>query len=159
MRLRHNCYGHVRLSVGTTVELQLSGVATPGHTRACARVKFVCARAKIMQKAKVKDQQLFTRAHSSTCCMVQLPITRTLLKRGLRANNSVMRSKRSDNESTMKLQEPFLVAKIMHEIFFHASCGFSAASQHLQRCTVAPSAVGPSSTHVTFSFWLRHCYS
>ena len=103
MRLRCNCYGHVCLSVGTTVELQLSGVATPGHTRACARVKFACARVKIMQKAKVKDQQLFTRAHCSICCMVQLPITRTLLKRGLRANNSVMRSKHSDNESTIKL--------------------------------------------------------
>ena len=81
------------------------------YTRACAWVKFECARVKIMPKAKVKDQQLFTRARCST----QLPITRTLLGRGLRANNSVMRSKRSDNESTMKLREPFLVAKITHE--------------------------------------------
>ena len=77
-----------------------SGVATPGHTRACALVKFACARVKIMRKAKIKDRQsVFMRARCST----QLLITRTLLGRGLRANNSVMRSKRSDNESTIKL--------------------------------------------------------
>ena len=35
-----------------------SGVATPGHTRACAHIKFAGARVKIMYKAKVKDQLL-----------------------------------------------------------------------------------------------------
>ena len=35
-----------------------SGVATPGHTRACAHVKIAGTRVKIMQKAKVKDQLL-----------------------------------------------------------------------------------------------------
>ena len=35
-----------------------SGVATPGHTRASAHVKFAGARVKIMWKAKVKDQVL-----------------------------------------------------------------------------------------------------
>ena len=38
--------------------LSNSGVATPGHTRACAHVKFAGARVKIMWKAKVKDQVL-----------------------------------------------------------------------------------------------------
>ena len=33
-----------------------SGIATPGHTRACAHVKFAGARVKM--KAKVKDQLL-----------------------------------------------------------------------------------------------------
>ena len=37
---------------------QFSGVATPGHTRACAHVKFAGARVKIMWKAKVKGQLL-----------------------------------------------------------------------------------------------------
>jgi len=32
-----------------------SGVATPGHTRACAHIKFTGARVKVMWKAKVKD--------------------------------------------------------------------------------------------------------
>ena len=41
-----------RLNPGT------SGVATPGHPRACAHVKFAGARVKIMWKAKVKDQVL-----------------------------------------------------------------------------------------------------
>ena len=35
-----------------------SGVATPGHTRACAHVKFAGTQVKIMWKAKVKDQVL-----------------------------------------------------------------------------------------------------
>ena len=35
-----------------------SGIATPGHTRACAHVKFAGAQVKIMWKVKVKDQSL-----------------------------------------------------------------------------------------------------
>ena len=35
-----------------------SGVATPGHTQACAGVKFTDAQVKIMWKAKVKDKLL-----------------------------------------------------------------------------------------------------
>ena len=35
-----------------------SGVATPGHIRACAHVKFTGAQVKVMWKAKVKDQLL-----------------------------------------------------------------------------------------------------
>ena len=38
-----------------TLVSQVSGVATPRHTRACAHVKFAGARVKIMSKAKVKD--------------------------------------------------------------------------------------------------------
>ena len=33
-----------------------SGIATPGHTRASAHIKFAGARVKIVWKAKVKDQ-------------------------------------------------------------------------------------------------------
>ena len=42
----------------TLLERMGSGVATPGHTRACAHVKFTGAQVKVMWKAKVKDQLL-----------------------------------------------------------------------------------------------------
>ena len=42
----------------TFLERMGSGVATPGHTRACAHVKFTGAQVKVMLKAKVKDQLL-----------------------------------------------------------------------------------------------------
>jgi len=48
-------HGHLQLKQGKSGG---NGVATPGHTRACAHVKFTGARMKIMWKARVKDQLL-----------------------------------------------------------------------------------------------------
>ena len=46
----HRCW-----NVQIKMQLSCSGVATPGHTRACAHVKFIGARVK---NRKVKDQLL-----------------------------------------------------------------------------------------------------
>ena len=46
------------LTINLLAKRSTSGVATPGHTRACAHVKFACARVKIVYKAKVNNQLL-----------------------------------------------------------------------------------------------------
>jgi len=110
-----------------------SGVATPGHTQACAGVKFTGARVKIMWKAKVKDKLLayaisfmWTWSEHTGKTKTMVFVAKNILRSDVRVIN----------------------------IFMAGAC-----SSFPSRCMLRAHLMCPCCAHVTCSSWLRHCNS